>query len=228
MKCFKIRDGAIDSILLNEACSSGCGSFIETFAKALGYDIADLREAGAAGGNAGGSRLSLHGVHELLGQAGPEGRRGGGRHLRRPVHQRRQKRALQGHPRRRRRPSWGSTSWCRAAPSSTTRCCAASSWSWAPRSCGPTIAGMMGAYGAALAARDAAAAGRLEGERSGVLTPEELKDFVHTAKSSQLRPVRQPLPADHQLLRRQPAVHLGQPVRAPAGQRQAEGRSQSV
>ena len=36
MKCFKIRNGAVDSILLNEACSSGCGSFIETFAKALG------------------------------------------------------------------------------------------------------------------------------------------------------------------------------------------------
>ncbi|MCL2521834.1 MAG: acyl-CoA dehydratase activase [Erysipelotrichales bacterium] len=37
MKCFKIKNGTIDSIMLNEACSSGCGSFIETFAKALGY-----------------------------------------------------------------------------------------------------------------------------------------------------------------------------------------------
>jgi len=46
MKCFKIRDGAIDSILLNEACSSGCGSFIETFAKALGYSIADFAKIG--------------------------------------------------------------------------------------------------------------------------------------------------------------------------------------
>ncbi len=46
MKCFKIRDGAIDSILLNEACSSGCGSFIETFAKALGYDIAEFAQIG--------------------------------------------------------------------------------------------------------------------------------------------------------------------------------------
>ncbi len=46
MKCFKIREGAIDSILLNEACSSGCGSFIETFAKALGYDIAEFAQIG--------------------------------------------------------------------------------------------------------------------------------------------------------------------------------------
>lgn len=46
MKCFKIRNGAVDSIMLNEACSSGCGSFIETFAKALGYSIADFSKLG--------------------------------------------------------------------------------------------------------------------------------------------------------------------------------------
>ena len=37
IKCFRIKNGAIDSIMLNEACSSGCGSFIETFAKSMGY-----------------------------------------------------------------------------------------------------------------------------------------------------------------------------------------------
>lgn len=36
IKCFKIEDGAIDDIFLNEACSSGCGSFLQTFANALG------------------------------------------------------------------------------------------------------------------------------------------------------------------------------------------------
>ena len=46
MKCFKIRNGAVDSIMLNEACSSGCGSFIETFAKALGSNIADFSKMG--------------------------------------------------------------------------------------------------------------------------------------------------------------------------------------
>jgi predicted CoA-substrate-specific enzyme activase len=39
MKCFKLRDGVVDSIMLNEACSSGCGSFIESFASALGYSV---------------------------------------------------------------------------------------------------------------------------------------------------------------------------------------------
>lgn len=39
MKCIRIKDGVIDSVLLNEACSSGCGSFIETFAKSLNYSV---------------------------------------------------------------------------------------------------------------------------------------------------------------------------------------------
>lgn len=46
IKCFKIKDGAIDGIMLNEACSSGCGSFLETFAKALGYEITDFAKEG--------------------------------------------------------------------------------------------------------------------------------------------------------------------------------------
>jgi len=46
IKCFKIRNGAIDSIMLNEACSSGCGSFIETFAKSMGYDVQTFAEKG--------------------------------------------------------------------------------------------------------------------------------------------------------------------------------------
>ena len=39
MKCLKIKDGVIESILLNEACSSGCGSFLDTFASSLGMGI---------------------------------------------------------------------------------------------------------------------------------------------------------------------------------------------
>jgi len=46
MKCFKLRNGVVDSIILNEACSSGCGSFIESFASALGYSSADFAALG--------------------------------------------------------------------------------------------------------------------------------------------------------------------------------------
>lgn len=46
IKCFKIKNGAIDSIMLNEACSSGCGSFIQTFARAMGMEIDKFSEKG--------------------------------------------------------------------------------------------------------------------------------------------------------------------------------------
>ncbi len=46
IKCFKIRNGAIDNIFLNEACSSGCGSFLQTFANALGYSSEQFSKLG--------------------------------------------------------------------------------------------------------------------------------------------------------------------------------------
>ena len=46
MKCFKIEEGAISNIFLNEACSSGCGSFLQTFAEALGRDVKDFAKLG--------------------------------------------------------------------------------------------------------------------------------------------------------------------------------------
>ena len=49
MKCFRIRDNTIDDILLNEACSSGCGSFIETFAHSMGYEIQEFAKMGLKG-----------------------------------------------------------------------------------------------------------------------------------------------------------------------------------
>ena len=42
MKCIKIKNQTVDSVQLNEACSSGCGSFIETFAKSLNFTVADF------------------------------------------------------------------------------------------------------------------------------------------------------------------------------------------
>lgn len=42
MKCIKIKNQTVDSVQLNEACSSGCGSFIETFAKSLNFSVQDF------------------------------------------------------------------------------------------------------------------------------------------------------------------------------------------
>ncbi len=44
MKCIRIKNNTVDSVQLNEACSSGCGSFIETFAKSLNYSVQDFAQ----------------------------------------------------------------------------------------------------------------------------------------------------------------------------------------
>ena len=46
MTCFKLKNNAVASIMLNEACSSGCGSFLETFATALGYTVEEFAKQG--------------------------------------------------------------------------------------------------------------------------------------------------------------------------------------
>ncbi|MDI3476791.1 MAG: hypothetical protein PWQ59_316 [Thermoanaerobacterium sp.] len=51
MKCIRIRDGIIDSIMLNEACSSGCGSFLETFASSLNMSIDEFTKAALSAQN---------------------------------------------------------------------------------------------------------------------------------------------------------------------------------
>ena len=51
MKCFKVEGGEISDIFLNEACSSGCGSFLQTFANALGYEIEKFGKLGLFGDN---------------------------------------------------------------------------------------------------------------------------------------------------------------------------------
>ena len=51
MKCMRVKDGEIESILLNEACSSGCGSFIENFANALGMTSSEFAVLGLSAEN---------------------------------------------------------------------------------------------------------------------------------------------------------------------------------
>ena len=84
MKCIRIKDGTVDSVQLNEACSSGCGSFIETFAKSLNYSVAGFRKGGAVCPESHRSGNPLHRIHEFQRKAGPEGGRVRGRYLRRP------------------------------------------------------------------------------------------------------------------------------------------------
>ncbi len=61
MKCCRIKDGAVDEILLNEACSSGCGSFLDTFAQSLGMDIREFSKLALTAGHPAdlGSRCTV-------------------------------------------------------------------------------------------------------------------------------------------------------------------------
>ena len=45
MKCLRVKDGVIEHIMLNEACSSGCGSFIESFAVSMNMDVRAFADA---------------------------------------------------------------------------------------------------------------------------------------------------------------------------------------
>jgi predicted CoA-substrate-specific enzyme activase len=49
MKCMQVKDGVIENVILNEACSAGCGSFIETFAKGLGMETKDFAKIALVG-----------------------------------------------------------------------------------------------------------------------------------------------------------------------------------
>ena len=74
MKCLRVRDGVIESIMLNEACSSGCGSFIESFADSMGMDVRDFAAA-AVGATAPvdlGSRCTVF-MNSRVKQAQKEG-----------------------------------------------------------------------------------------------------------------------------------------------------------
>ena len=74
MKCIKIRNHSVDTILLNEACSSGCGSFIENFANSLGYTAAQFAQEALFAPQPHRSGHPMHRVYELQCEASPEGR----------------------------------------------------------------------------------------------------------------------------------------------------------
>ena len=175
MKCFKIRHGAVDSILLNEACSSGCGSFIETFAKALGYSIAEFSRMGlfAAHPVNLGSRCTVF-MNSSVKQAQKDGASvediSAGLSIsvvKNAIYK--VIRAASADDLGRHIVVQGGTflndavlrSFEQEIGRNVTR---------------PTISGMMGAYGAALAARDAGL------EQSSLLSAQALETFTHTAR----------------------------------------------
>ena len=175
MKCIKIKDHAVDSVLLNEACSSGCGSFIENFAQSLNYSVQDFaREALFAEHPIDlGTRCTVF-MNSKVKQAQKEGATVAD--ISAGLAYSVIKNALYKVIKVSTPKNWEITSWSREVPSTMTRCSAALSAS--PYTyIYSDIAGIMGAFGAALIARE-----RYEGKETSMLPIEKINTLQYSTK----------------------------------------------
>ena len=175
MKCFKIRGGAVDSIMLNEACSSGCGSFIETFAKALGYNIADFAKLGLYDKTPVnlGSRCTVF-MNSSVKQAQKDGASVNSISAGLSISV--VKNAIYKVIRAASADDLGKHIVVQGGTFLNDAVLRSFEQEIGRQVIRPTIAGLMGAYGAALYAKDT---GR---ETSGILTAQQLENFTHTAR----------------------------------------------
>ncbi|MEG1240525.1 MAG: acyl-CoA dehydratase activase-related protein, partial [Oscillospiraceae bacterium] len=175
MKCFKVRHNAVDSILLNEACSSGCGSFIETFAKALGYDIAEFAKLGLFAEHPVnlGSRCTVF-MNSSVKQAQKDG--ASVADISAGLSTSIVKNAVYKVIRAASADSLGQNIVVQGGTFLNDAVLRAFELELGRNVTRPTIAGLMGAFGAALAARD------LHLEQSSLLSESALQAFSHTSK----------------------------------------------
>ena len=175
MKCFKIRNGVVDSIMLNEACSSGCGSFIETFAKALDYDIATFSKLGLFSPRPVnlGSRCTVF-MNSSVKQAQKDG--ASVEDISAGLSISIVKNAVYKVIRAASADDLGKHIVVQGGTFLNDAVLRAFEQELGRNVVRPTIAGLMGAFGAALAARD------MELERSSLLSETALHSFSHSAK----------------------------------------------
>ena len=180
MKCFKIRNNAVDSIMLNEACSSGCGSFIETFAKALGYTIADFSQMGLMAKHPVnlGSRCTVF-MNSSVKQAQKDGATV--EDISAGLSISIVKNAVYKVIRAASADDLGKNIVVQGGTFLNDAVLRAFELELGRNVTRPTIAGLMGAYGAALQARD------LGLPKSALLTPEQLKNFTHKSNPTTCR-----------------------------------------
>lgn len=175
IKCFKIKNNSIDSIMLNEACSSGCGSFIETFARSMGHNIQDFAEKGLFSQYPVdlGSRCTVF-MNSSVKQAQKDG--AGVEDISAGLSMSVVKNAIYKVIRAHSADELGKNIVVQGGTflnDAVLRCFEKEVGRNVIR---PTIAGLMGAYGAALHARG------LHLKKSTTMTKEELENFTHTAK----------------------------------------------
>ena len=174
IKCFKIRNGAIDSIMLNEACSSGCGSFLETFAKSLGCPIEEFARKGlfAKAPVNLGSRCTVF-MNSSVKQSQKEG--ASVEDISAGLSVSVVKNAIYKVIRAASANELGQNIVVQGGTFHNDAVLRAFEKELGRNVIRPRIAGLMGAFGAALHA--------MKAEKSAILTPGGLKNFTHTSKS---------------------------------------------
>lgn len=175
IKCFRIKNGAIDSIMLNEACSSGCGSFIETFARSMGCSVSDFAAEGltAKAPVNLGTRCTVF-MNSSVKQSQKEGATVGDISAGLSVSV--VKNALYKVIRTRSPEELGRNIVVQGGTFLNDAVLRAFELEIGTDVIRPSVAGLMGAYGAALYA--------MRFTESRIITPEGLESFVHTSKTA--------------------------------------------
>ena len=176
IKCFKIKNGVIDSIMLNEACSSGCGSFIQTFAKAMGMEIEEFSKLGLFAKHPVelGSRCTVF-MNSSVKQAQKEG--AGVEDISAGLSSSIVKNAIYKVIRAKTPDELGNNILVQGGTFLNDAVLRSFEIETGKQVVRPGIAGLMGAFGAALYAKE-----NIRG-KSGVISEEELKNFSYTSKS---------------------------------------------
>ena len=177
IKCFRVRGNAIDSILLNEACSSGCGSFIGTFARSMGYEVEEFAKLGLFAKYPVdlGSRCTVF-MNSSVKQAQKEG--AGVRDISAGISISVVKNAIYKVIRASSPDELGRYIVVQGGTFLNDAVLRSFELELGRSVIRPNISGLMGAYGAALYAKELAL------DHSSLVTREELKDFQHTSKSA--------------------------------------------
>lgn len=183
MKCFKIRNGSIDNIFLNEACSSGCGSFLQTFASSMGYEIEEFANLGLFGKTPVdlGSRCTVF-MNSSVKQAQKEGITV--ENISAGLSMSVIKNALYKVIRVHSADELGKRIVVQGGTFLNNAVLRAFEKELGVNVIRPDIAGMMGAYGAALYAKELSDKNSSKEKRRALISSEELNDFTYDIKST--------------------------------------------
>ncbi|MDO5028241.1 MAG: acyl-CoA dehydratase activase-related protein [Bacillota bacterium] len=180
MKAMKIEDEVISSILLNEACSSGCGSFLETFANSIGMSVSDFTEKALLAKNPVdlGSRCTVF-MNSMVKQAQKEGAEVGD--IAAGLSYSIIKNAIQKVIKIRDPESLGQNIVVQGGTFYGDAILRAFELITGKEVIRPRIAGLMGAFGMALISKEKA------GEKSTILSKEDLEEFSYTSQNATCR-----------------------------------------